>query len=34
MSEQQVASIGGVLRGLDAVLTEVAEGRSEMIYMG
>lgn len=34
MSEEQVASIRGVLRGLDAVLTEVAEGRAEMIYLG
>jgi len=34
VSEEQVASIGGVLRGLDAVLTEVAQGQSEMIYLG
>jgi hypothetical protein len=34
VSEQQVASISGVLRGLDVILTEVAEGRSEMIYLG
>lgn len=34
MSEDQVASIGGVLRGLDEILTEVAEGRSEMVYLG
>ena len=34
MSEEQVASIGGVLRGLDAVLIEVAQGESEMIYLG
>ncbi len=34
MSEQQVASIGGVLRGLDQILVEVADGRSEMIYLG
>lgn len=34
VSEQQVASIFGVLRGLDVILTEVAEGMSEMIYLG
>jgi len=34
VSEQQVASIHGVLRGLDVILTEVADGRSEMIYLG
>jgi len=34
VSEEQVASIDGVLRGLDEILTEVAEGRSEMIYLG
>ena len=34
MSEQQVNDISGVLRGLDEVLTEVADGRSEMIYLG
>jgi hypothetical protein len=34
VSEEQVAAIGGVLRGLDEILTEVAEGRSEMIYLG
>jgi hypothetical protein len=34
VSEDQVASIGGVLRGLDEILTEVADGRSEMIYLG
>lgn len=34
MSEEQVRSIAGVLRGLDVVLTEVAEGRAEMIYLG
>jgi hypothetical protein len=34
VSEEQVASIHGVLRGLDEILTEVADGRSEMIYLG
>ncbi len=34
VSEDQVRSIGGVLRGLDEILTEVADGRSEMIYLG
>lgn len=34
MSEQQVREIGGVLRGLDVILTEVADGLSEMIYLG
>jgi len=34
VSEQQVNDISGVLRGLDEVLTEVADGRSEMIYLG
>ncbi len=34
VSEQQVRDVGGVLRGLDVILTEVAAGRSEMIYLG
>jgi len=34
VSEEQVAGIEGVLRGLDEILTEVAEGRAEMIYFG
>jgi len=34
VSEQQVSDLGGVLRGLDEVLTEVADGRSQMIYLG
>jgi hypothetical protein len=34
VSEAQVQSIGGVLRGLDEILTEVADGRAEMIYLG
>jgi hypothetical protein len=34
VSEAQIQSISGVLRGLDVILTEVAEGRSELIYLG
>jgi len=34
VSEEQVSSIGGVLRGLDVILTEVADGQAEMIYLG
>ena len=34
MSKDQVDSIGGVERQLAEILTEVAEGRSELIYMG
>jgi ribosomal protein L29 len=34
VSQDQVDSIGGVRRNLADVLTEVAEGRSELIYMG
>ena len=34
VSEDQVASVHGVLRGLDVILTEVADGTSEMIYLG
>ncbi len=34
MSEEQIDSIGGVTRALADILTEVAEGRSELIYMG
>lgn len=29
-----MAGIGGVRRNLADILTEVAEGRSELIYMG
>jgi hypothetical protein len=29
-----VAAIGGVRRELGEILTEVAEGRSELIYLG
>ncbi len=29
-----MASIGGVRRSLADILTEVAEGRSELIYLG
>ncbi len=34
MSKDQIDSIGGVERQLAEILTEVAEGRSELIYMG
>ena len=34
MSDEQVAGIEGVPRALAEVLTEVAEGRSELIYLG
>jgi len=34
VSEQQVRDIGGALRGLDVVLTEVADGLAEMVYLG
>ena len=34
MSSEQVSGIGGVTRQLAEVLTEVAEGRSELVYMG
>lgn len=34
MSEDQIDDIGGVKRDLAEILTEVAEGRSQMIYMG
>ncbi len=34
MSEDQINGIGGVKRDLADILTEVAEGRSQMIYMG
>ncbi len=34
MSDEQVAGIGGVRRSLADVLTEVAEGRAELIYLG
>jgi len=34
VSEDQIDSIGGVRRNLSDILTEVAEGRSELIYLG
>ncbi len=34
MSQEQIDGIGGVERNLADILTEVAEGRSELIYMG
>jgi len=34
VSSEQVAGIGGITRGLTEVLTEVAEGRSELVFMG
>jgi hypothetical protein len=34
VSAEQVAAMGGVQRTLAEILTEVAEGRSELIYMG
>jgi hypothetical protein len=34
VSSEQVSGIGGVTRKLAEVLTEVAEGRSELVYMG
>lgn len=34
MSKDEIDAIGGVERQLAEILTEVAEGRSELIYMG
>lgn len=34
MSKEQVEAIDGHTRQLAEILTEVAEGRSELIYMG
>lgn len=34
MSDEQMAGIGGVRRQLAEILTEVAEGRSELIHFG
>lgn len=34
VSQDQIDSIGGVQRPLADILTEVAEGRSELIYVG
>ena len=34
MSEEQIAGIGGVRRDLGDILTEVADGTSELVYLG
>jgi len=34
VSQEQIDGIGGVERNLADILTEVADGRSELIYMG
>jgi ribosomal protein L29 len=34
VSDEQMASIGGVRRDLADILTEVAEDRSSLIYLG
>jgi len=34
VSQEQIDGIGGVERNLADILTEVAEGRAELIYMG
>jgi hypothetical protein len=34
VSEEQMTSIGGVRRSLADILTDVADGRSELIYLG
>jgi len=34
VSDEQMADIGGVRRDLADILTEVAEGRSQLIYVG
>jgi hypothetical protein len=34
VSDEQLASIGGVRRNLADILTEVADGRSTLTYMG
>ena len=34
MSGDQMEGIGGMQRPLAEILTEVAEGRTELIYMG
>jgi hypothetical protein len=34
VSDDQMTGIGGVRRKLEDVLTEVAEGKSQLIYMG
>ena len=34
MSSEQIEAIGGMQRTLGEILTEVAEGTSELMYMG
>jgi len=34
VSSEQVEAIGGMQRKLGDILTEVADGKSELIYMG
>ena len=34
MSDDDISRWGGVRRNLADILTEVAEGRSELVYMG
>jgi hypothetical protein len=34
VSHEQVTALGGVLRPLAEILTEVADGRSELVYLG
>jgi len=34
VSQEQIKTIGGIERPLAEILTEVADGRSELIYMG
>ena len=34
MSGDQIEAIGGMQRTLGEILTEVADGQSELIYMG
>jgi len=34
VSQDEIDSIGGVARSLADILTEVAEGRAELIYLG
>jgi len=34
VSENQIEAIGGIQRSLSEILTEVADGDSELIYMG
>jgi hypothetical protein len=34
VSDEQVTAVGGVLRPLGEILTEVADGRSELVHLG